>query len=130
MTIGCLGDIVFSVSSNLVRTLSGLKQSGSASFSEHKRHNSAPILEFTGRGLKDVSFNMTLSRQLGVDVNKEIEKIIKYTESGKVLTFNLGKKTYGKGKWVIAKYTISHKYFDKRGDVTMADVSLSLKEYN
>lgn len=130
MTIGCLGDIVFSVSANLVHTLSDLKQSGSASFSEHKRHNSTPALEFTGRELKDVSFKMTLSRQLGVDVNKEIEKIVEYTESGKVLTFNLGKKTYGKGKWVITKYTVTHKYFDKMGDVVLADVSITLKEYN
>lgn len=130
MKIGSLGDIIFSVSSNTIKTLSRLKQSGGASFSEHKRHNAAPVLEYTGRELKEVSFQITLSEQLGVDVHEEIEKIIQYTESGKILNFVLGKKTFGGGKWVITKYTVAHKYFDKMGDVVLADVSLTLKEYN
>ncbi len=129
MDIGNLGDIIFSVSSNRVNTLNSLKQSGSANFSEHKRHNTAPALEYTGRGLKEVSFQMTLSEQLGVDVQQEIEKIIDYTEKGKVLNFVLGKKTYGSGKWVITKYTVTQKYFDKMGDVIHAEISITLKEY-
>lgn len=127
--IGCLGDIVFSVSSEMVKTFSGLKYSGSANFSEHKRHNTASILEFTGRSPSEISFSVTLSYLLGVKVEDELNKIAAYTKNGNILNLIIGNLRYGSYRWVISKYTVTYKYFDKFGKVVNAEVSLTLKEY-
>lgn len=127
--IGCLGDIVFSVSSEMVKTFSNLKYSGSANFSEQKRHNTASILEFTGSSPSEISFSVTLSYLLGVKVEDELNKIAAYTKNGNTLNLIIGNLRYGSYRWVISKYTVTYKYFDKLGKVVNAEVSLILKEY-
>lgn len=129
MTVGSLGDIIFSVSSEMVETLNNLKYSESANYSEHKLHNTKSMLEFTGSSPAEISFNMTLSYQLGVKVEDELNKLLDYTKNGKILKFMLGKTIFGSYRWVITKYTVNYKHFDKNGDVVTADVSLNLKEY-
>lgn len=129
MVIGSLGDIIFSVSSEKIETLSDLKYTESVNFSEHKRHNTASILEYTGRNSAEMSFKITLSYLLGVNVEDEIKKIAEYTQQGKLLKLIIGKTVYGSYRWVITKYTVNYKYFDKYGDIVNADISLNLKEY-
>ncbi len=130
MQVGCLGDIVFSTSINKVETLNNLKINHSASYSSHKRHCGNEIIEFTGNDASTISFNILLSEFLGVDVEEELEKLKEYERTGKTLKFVLGKKTLGNYRWVITKHTITPKTYDKRGNITSADVSISLKEYN
>ena len=48
MQIGCLGDIVFKVSSDMVRTISNVTWSGSANYATHSRHMTDALTEFTG----------------------------------------------------------------------------------
>lgn len=129
MTVGSLGDIVFSVSADKVETLSGLKYSESANFSEQKRHNTVSVLEYTGREPVEISFSIVLSYLLGVKVEEELEKIAAYTRDGELLKLVLGKTIYGSYRWVITKYSVTYRDFDKYGDVVNASVSLSLKEY-
>lgn len=129
MTVGNLGDIVFSVSSDKVETLNGLKYMEQANFSEQKRHNAVSVLEYTGRAPAEISFSVTLSYLLGVNVENELLKIAEYTRNGELLKLILGKTIYGSYRWVITKYTVNYKHFDKYGDVINAEVSLNLKEY-
>ena len=68
MFVGSLGGIVFRVSPKKIETFSNLKQSGSALFSEQKRHNSSSILEYTGRSPDEITFSIILSTELGIDV--------------------------------------------------------------
>lgn len=129
MQVGCLGDIIFSVSPRKIETINNLKRSVSANYSEHKRHNSSGILEFTGISPETLSFSLVLSSELGVNIANELKKFEEYTKKGKVLKFILGKQLYGSGKWVITGYTVNHKYFDKRGVPFFAELSVNLKEY-
>lgn len=129
MQIGCLGDIVFSVSPSKIETIKNLKQSVSASYSEHKRHNSSDIVEYTGRPAEEISFSVVLSQELGINVSEELEKFKEYTQNGTILRFILGKQEYGSGKWIITSYSASYKYFDRKGIPTMAELDIKLKEY-
>lgn len=129
MIVGSLGDIVFSVSSKMVETLNNLKYTKSANYTGHQRHNGDEMLEYTGRNAAEVSFSITLSYALGVKVEEELKKIDNYTKYGKILKFVLGKQIIGSYRWVIAKYTVTYKQFDKYGEIVTTDVSLSLKEY-
>ena len=74
--IGCLGDIAFTVSASVVRTLDNFQWSGSARYAAHQRHLGRGLLEFTGMDPDKISFDMTLSTQLGASPSREISKIV------------------------------------------------------
>ena len=129
MQVGVLGDIVFQVSSNVIKTFDNLQWSGSARYSEHNRHLTNTLTEFTGIDPDTMSFDMELSAYLGVDPMTELVKIWTYERSGKPLTFVVGEKAYGKYKWTIKSHKIKMKTYDKRGNVTSVSVSIDLLEY-
>ena len=129
MQIGCLGDILFQVSSNIIKTFDNLQWSGSARYSEHKRHMTNTLTEFTGIDPDAMSFDMDLSFYLGFDPMVELVKIWTYERSGKPLSLVVGEKAYGKYKWTIRSHKIKMKNYDKHGNVTDVSVSVDLLEY-
>ena len=129
MTVGSLGSIVFSVSANTIKTLSNLKQSGSARYGKHQQHCGNTLLEYVGNDPDSVSFDIRLSARHGVDVDGEIEKIVNAEQSGEIMKFVIGKKTIGRYKWVITKHTVTYKQTDRGNNLILADVAISLTEY-
>lgn len=129
MTVGSLGGILFSVSSNKIETVNNFKQSGSASYGKHQRHCGNTLLEFVGRDADTISFEMTLATRLGVDVEAEIAKIAKAEQSGEALKLVIGKNTLGRYKWVITKHTVNFRQLGRDNTLIRADVSVQLSEY-
>lgn len=129
MQVGVLGDIVFQISSNVIKTLDNLQWSGSARYGEHSRHLTNALTEFTGIDPDTMSFDMELSVYLGVDPMAELVKIWTYERSGKPLSLVVGERAYGKYKWTIKSHKIKMRTYDKKGNVTGASVSVDLLEY-
>ena len=129
MQVGVLGDIVFQVSSNVIKTLDNLQWSGSARYGEHSRHLTNALTEFTGIDPDTMSFDMELSVYLGVDPMAELVKIWTYERSGKPLSLVVGERAYGKYKWTIKSHKIKMRTYDKKGNVTGTSVSVDLLEY-
>lgn len=129
MIIGCLGDIIFSVSDSAVKTITNYTRSGSARYATHDLHLSKSLLEFTGADPEDLSFDVEMLTSLGVDPDTELAKIANYTESGRTLSFVLGDKTIGSYRWVITSFKEKGNHHDGRGNVISATVSITLKEY-
>lgn len=127
--IGCLGDIAFTVSSSVVRTLDNFQWSGSARYAAHQRHLGRGLLEFTGVDPDKISFDMTLSTQLGASPAREISKIAKYEIKGRTLPLTIGSKAYGTYRWVITGHSVKAKTFDRRGNLSVVVVSVNLQEY-
>ncbi len=127
--IGCLGDIAFTVSSSVVRTLDNFQWSGSARYAAHQRHLGRGLLEFTGVDPDKISFDMTLSTQLGASPAREIAKIAKYESKGRTLPLTIGSKAYGTYRWVITGHSVKAKTFDRRGNLSVVAVSVNLQEY-
>ncbi|MGD9567515.1 MAG: phage tail protein [Sedimentibacter sp.] len=127
--VGCLGDIIFQVSSKEVKTIDNVIWSGSVRYSEHKRHLTNALTEFTGIDADTISFEMVLSIYLGVEPMGELGKIWEYERSGKALSLVIGEKTYGKFKWNIKSHKIKMQTFDGKGNLTGATVSIDLLEY-
>ncbi len=127
--VGCLGDIVFQVSADAIKTINNVVWSGSARYSEHKRHLSNTLTEFTGLEADTISFEMVLSLYLGVDPMEDIEKIWAYERSGKALSLVIGEKSIGKFKWTIKSHKVQMETFDGKGNITGARVSVELLEY-
>lgn len=129
MIVGCLGDIIFEVSSETVETIDNAVWSGSARYSEHKRHGTDALTEFTGRDSDKFSFDITLSAYLGINPMVEIVKIWEYERNGKAVPLVIGNKGYGKYRWNIVSHKTKLQLYDNEGDVTSAVVTVSLQEY-
>ena len=129
MQIGCLGDIVFEVSSKTIKTFDRMQWSGSARYSEHQRHLSHALTEFTGLNPDTISFDMVLSLYLGVEPMAELVKLWNYERSGKAVPLVIGDKIYGKYRWTVKSHKTKMQTYDKRGNLTGATVSVELLEY-
>jgi len=127
--IGCLGDIIFQVNSNVAETPQNIQWSGSVRYTEHQRHQSNALTEFTGINADKFSFDLKLLGELGVDVMAELGKIWAYERKWAALPLVFGSKVYGKFRWTIISHRVNMRYFDIEGNLSGADVSVSLLEY-
>lgn len=130
MTVGCLGDFQFSVSSDYVKTFTGLSLSASARYSTHARHGSTALVEFTGVDPAEISFDVYLDQTLGIsDVMREVDKLRRITENAEVRPLVIGNRSYGGYRWVVTSYKVEPQSYGRYGAVTSAKVSLTLREY-
>lgn len=129
MTVGSLGNIVFKVTPEQIETISNFTQSGSAAYSEHQRHAGDTLVEFVGRNPGNIGFDIVLSSELGVNVQSELDKIDSAERNGEILKFVIGKKIYGRYRWVIKSHTVDIKHFDKNNEPLLANVNIKLTEY-
>lgn len=127
--IGCLGDIVFTVSDKTVLTLDNWKWSGSVRYSTHNRHGMRPLTEFVGPDPDKITFDITLLAELGVNPMDEVVRIWWYERYGTPLPLTVGRKAYGFYRWNIVNHEFVVKHTDREGNVTAATVSLTLQEY-
>ena len=127
--VGCLGDVIFTVSRSVVRTLDNMTWSGSARYATHERHLTNALTEFTGLDPDKITFDILLSAELGVDPIAEGVKLWNIERSGRAVPLTVGTKGYGKYRWNITKHEMKMKTFYKNGDVHTATVSVSLQEY-
>ncbi|MBQ7566277.1 MAG: phage tail protein, partial [Oscillospiraceae bacterium] len=110
--IGCLGDVVFEVSDNVIKTIDNFQWSGSGRYSTHQRHGRVGMVEFTGLNPDKISFDMTLATYLGAKPMDEITKIVTYVRTGKTVPFTLGQKSYGRYRWLVQNYSFKAKTTD------------------
>lgn len=127
--LGYLGDILFVTNSNIIETPNNIQWSGSARFAEHQRHLNHTLTEFTGIDTDKMSFELTLTSELCVDVMGELTKIWTYERKATTLPLVIGEKAYGKYRWTIKNHKIAMRYFDSMGNLTTAIVSINLLEY-
>lgn len=129
MTIGCLGEVYFTVSSEMVMTLTDIGMDKSISYGSHKVHGGKTLLEYTGSDPDDISFEIELSAFMGVNPSEMIEQLDDMAESGSAVSFVLGTKVYGSGLWVITDISKSFDHIYKDGELMSAKLKLKLKEY-
>ena len=129
MVIGCLGDIVFQVSEEVVETIREVEWSGSARYAVHQRHNQNALTEFTGLDPDNIKFTIHLVRELGVDVVAEIVKIWNLERNGEAARLVIGSKPYGKYRWNVVNHSAKYTARDREGNPIAAEVSLELQEY-
>lgn len=124
--IGSLGNAVFQVSTDRVFTFRNLVRSGTVRLEEHNVIGEKPIIEYIGPGLDQVSFSIRLDLFLGVDPEKELEKIREARELGQEIPLIIGGKYWG--RWVITQANETHSRHDGAGRLLVAEVALTLRE--
>ena len=127
--IGCLGNITFSVNDKMVRTFQNMQWSGAARIAEHARHGASPLTEMTGLHSEKITFNMTLTAELGINVDAEIEKVRTHMNAGTQLPLVVGRKAYGRYRWQISNFNTIMQKHDAAGNVSAATITINLIEY-
>lgn len=126
--MGSLGpNIIFSVSPETVYTLDNMKWTSNANYSEHKRHLSESLMEFTGNDSESFTFTLILSAFQGVKPMDEWKKLLFAKRKGEALRFCIGTKGYGTWRWVIQKLSLEMTHVDNKGNLVFAKVSVTLR---
>ncbi|MCT8975488.1 phage tail protein [Clostridium sp. CX1] len=127
--IGSFGEIVFEVSEKITQTFSNLKRSGSVRWAEHEVNQKKPISEFIGAELEEISFDILLKAELGVNPSKQLEKLREIRDTGKVDYFIIGGKPVSQNYWYIQQMSEAYNVIDSNGNILSAEVNVTLKEY-
>ena len=128
--IGCLGNVIFVVSREKILTPgNGVEWNSGAKWAEHDRHMQSPALEFTGLEADSIVLPIHLSKLLGVDPMKQIWELFDYERNGTPVSLTIGNHAYGRYKWVIKNSDRTLERFDGKGNLLVAEISLSLKGY-
>jgi hypothetical protein len=129
MIIGALGDIVFSVSSRTVKTISNLVWSGSSRYATHALHAGSSVSEYTGNDLAKITFDVQLLASLGADPMSEAWRLFDLERRGVTLPLVIGNHGYGRYRWTITSHKIKAEHYDGSGNIIGATLSVSLQEY-
>lgn len=126
MTVGCFGDVLFSVSEDVVKTISNFEWQVKAKYGVHDIHLGESLVEFTGVDAAPLKFTITLSEDLGVDPMTEIGALLKYVRNGRQAGLVLGGHAYGTGKWIMTEVVVKGTHGGGAGKLRTATVSVSM----
>lgn len=126
MIVGALGDIVFSVSSRTLKTISNFVWSGSARYATHDLHAGNSISEYTGTDLAKITFDIQLLASLGVDPMSEIWRLFDLERQGVTLPLTIGNHGYGRYRWTILSHKTKAEHYDGHGNIISATLSIFL----
>ena len=101
MVIGSLGDVVFEVSSETVKSFDNYKRVNSSRWASHDIIGKKPVKEYLGPGLIEVGFSIKLSVFLGVSPEKELDALRGYCENGEIVKFIINKFQFLIGNLII-----------------------------
>lgn len=128
-TIATLSDVAFMVSDTYVKTIKDYKRENGGRWVTHEIIGQKPILEFVGPGLVSLSFNVQLNAALGVNPKTELERLREICDTGEAALFVLAGEPVTKNRFILEKLSESIQYADGKGNILVAEASLSLKEY-
>lgn len=129
MTVGYFGDVVFSISDKKILSFHDFKLSASGNWGEHKRNGQKSEWEFLGPDAESVSFVIELDANYGVNPRSEIEKLLRYVESGIINPLVIGGKKVGT-KWRATKLSSTWGHIVSDGKLVKASATLTLAEYS
>lgn len=127
MSLAVLGAVVFQASADLVRIFRDAKRDGAARWAEHEVHLAKPKSEFLGPGLDGITFSVRLDTSHGLVPRDELGALRKSRDTGEVLQFTIGGKLVG--DFTLRALNESWSVFSRNGELLIADVAVTLKEY-
>lgn len=128
MTVGSLGDVVFSVSDKKVKTIQSMSWKIAISYAEHKMHRKKSLLEYTGQSPEEIDISADFSAFLGVNPLKMINQLKKLAVNRTVVPFVLGTDVIMPA-CVITDISPSTDMFFMDGTMIKATVKIKIKEY-
>ena len=130
--IGVFGPMVFEVSGHRVRTFSEYSEKSAGRWTEHEPINIAPISEFLGPGLDELSLKITFTRLLGGEDPSAMYELLRWiARTGQHYPFITGNVPLSMNDWRIDSIDGNSTVFHpKAGLVLSMECTASFKEYN
>lgn len=127
--IGALGDVVFVVSDDTIRTFDNFERNTESRWATHDIHLAKPKSEYLGPGLDTISFSMRFDVAYGINPRKEMDALVELARSGKAVPLVIGGKGLGVNLWKIKSLKQRWIHVDNRGNVLVGEVEVELEEY-
>ena len=121
--------LVFSVSDKKILTFHNFSQTLQGRWETHNIIGKKPRLEFQGADLREIEMEIRLDAAYGVKPRKLLEKIEQAVQSGRAEKLVIGGKAIGKNRFVIKSVSETWNCIFNRGELVIANVTLSLTEY-
>ena len=128
MTIGTLGDVVFSVSSKKVQTFNSMSWKKSYKYATHNMFGRKGLVEYTGMDPDEIELDMEFSVFTGVNPMKMLKALEKMAQKHKIAKLIIGHEVIG-NSWVITGIQIESQTFFADGTMMAASVKVNIKEY-
>lgn len=125
--VGALGEVVFEVSADMVRTWESLKRDGEARWAEHEVLDLKQRLQFVGLDLETVDLSIKLVAPWCEPLN-ELKKLRELRDSGKHHKLVIGQSLFG--NYVVKRLSEDWTRTDGGGAPLVIACSLQLQEYN
>ena len=127
--IGTLGDIVFEVSDQTVRTLKNLKGEAGSDWGSHDVVHGKPRSEWIGPKNRTYSFDMQLRAQDGVPPRRTLTQLQKMAEGASAYYFVLGGQPMADNPFKVLTASDAWDVVFQDGKLIACTVSVKLEEY-
>lgn len=127
--IGVLGDIVFIVTSNKIRTFENFTRTSADRWASNEIIHKKPRSQYLGPGLDTFDLTVRVDARLGLNPRKEVDKLVGYSRDGKVMKLSIGGKGMGVDRVKITNLVQNWEKIDNRGNLISATYTLTLEEY-
>lgn len=127
--IGTFGPIVFVVSDEAIKTFNSFTRNEQGRWAKHDVVGKKPIADFIGPDLGTITFNMRFDVSYGMNPRKEMDQLVAMVRDGKVYPLIIGGKGIGVYKWSLQSVSQSWQYIDNKGNLLIAEATVSLEEY-
>lgn len=127
--LGTLGDVVFEVNTDKVRTWQDMAFTYKTSYAEHKILGRGVMLEFTGQEATTCTFTLRLDATHGLSPYQELMALRKMAREHQAIDFVIGGEPVGSGEWVIEELDVSAERFAIGGEMILSVVNVRLREY-
>lgn len=129
MAIAVFKNKTFQVSSEKIYTFDNFVWGGDIKSESQEKLNSKPSTYIKGVDLKNMSFEIPLKLNLGVDPRVEIEEWESIRDSLQPAIFILGTKPLGINKWLLKSVNTINTVFDNKGNLVGATLQLEFEEF-
>jgi phage protein U len=127
--IGAYGNKIFETSDRRVLTFSGFSYSSSGRYAMHEIIGAKPKPEFLGPNLGEITFEIKLRADMGLNVSKELEDWRGMVEKGVAERLIIGQKKIGRGLWTVNACSEAWSVITNKGGILSASLNISLQEY-
>ena len=127
--LGALGPMIFEVSGSKVQTLRNYKRKTRSRTATHDViGGEKSVVEYVGGEPSEITFEMQLSRDLGVDIEEELLTLDSMVNSGVAYYFILGGEVIGYDRWYVTELGESVESMDRLTQKWLVTVDVTLKE--
>lgn len=127
--IGSFGELVFEVSRERVFTYDEYNRESKARYAKHELINQAAVVEYLGRELEEITFNMIFNIRLGVNPAEEAQRARELCHDGIADYLILGNEVIGDNLWTIESISESAEFWDGEGHIIASKIKVKMLEY-